>query len=102
MPDDESLEAVLARAERVQQEVRDRRRQAESQVLRAHDDGLLVEVGVNGLGEVVEVAVNRAEVGRVDPLVLAQAMLTAARAAQQLARNALAKPAATDLRTDGR
>lgn len=90
MPDNEdaALEALLARAEQAQQQVLDRHRQAEGVRVRAQDDSALVEVGVNGLGEVVEVAVNPQEVGHAEPIALAEAMLQAARAAQRQARNA--------------
>lgn len=88
MPDNEDLSALLARAEQVQQKLTDRRRQAEDVTIRAQDDGALVEVGVNGLGEVVEVAVNPQDVRHAEPMALAEAMLQAARAAQRRAREA--------------
>ena len=63
-------------------------KQAESLTVRAQDDAALVEVGVNGLGEVVEVAVNPQDVRHAEPIALAEAMLQAARAAQQQAKEA--------------
>lgn len=95
---DYDVEAVLARAEQVQRELLDRRERAERTVIRAHDDASLVEVGVNGLGEVVEVAVNSGEVRHIEPIALAGAMLQAARAAQQQARDSL--PTQLDPRAD--
>lgn len=89
MPDNEetSLAALLARAEKVQQQMAERRKQGEHVTIRAQDDAALVEVGVNGLGEVVEVAVNPLDVRQAEPIALAEAMLQAARAAQQQAKN---------------
>jgi DNA-binding protein YbaB len=88
MPDNEDLSALLARAEQAQQKLVDRRRQAEDVTIRAQDDGALIEVGVNGLGEVVEVAVNPLDVRHAEPIALAEAMLQAARSAQRRAREA--------------
>jgi DNA-binding protein YbaB len=62
-----------------------RRRQREQRITVAQDDWGLVEVGVTRTGEIVEVAINTALVGKVEPADLAEAMLQAARAAQHRA-----------------
>jgi DNA-binding protein YbaB len=81
-----SLDELLARSERVDQGLIQRRRQRDEQVVTARDDWALVEVGVNGHGDVVEVAINAALVRQVEPLDLAEAVLQAASAAQRQAR----------------
>lgn len=81
-----SLDELLARAERVDQDLIQRRRQRDEHVITARDDWALVEVGVNGHGDVVEVAINAALVRQVEPLDLAEAVLQAASAAQRQAR----------------
>lgn len=81
-----SLDELLAKSEQVDQGLIQRRRQRDEQVVTARDDWALVEVGVNGHGDVVEVAINAALVRQVEPLDLAEAVLQAARAAQRQAR----------------
>jgi DNA-binding protein YbaB len=73
----------MAQSERVEQGLLAERRKREQRVITAQDDWGLVEVGVNGDGEVVEVAINTALLDKVGPTELAEAMLEAARAAQQ-------------------
>ncbi len=87
-----SASALLARAEQAPQQMGEDHKQGDSLTIRAQDDSALVEIGVNGLGEVVEVAVNPQDVRQAEPMALAEAVLQAARAAQQQARNAAGRP----------
>jgi DNA-binding protein YbaB len=57
----------------------------DEQVIRARDDGNLVEIGVDPAGRVVEVALNAEGVARASVQVLADAVLRAAAAAQDRA-----------------
>jgi DNA-binding protein YbaB len=82
-----SLDEMTARSEAVEQRVIARRRQRAQQITTAQDDWGLVEVGVSGSGAVVEVAINSALIGKVEPVNLAEAMLQAARAAQRRAQD---------------
>jgi DNA-binding protein YbaB len=80
-----SLDSLYAKAELVEQRLLRQRRQLSEQILTARDEWGLVEVRVNGHGEVVEVAVDAALAPHVEPIDLAESMLEAARAAQQQA-----------------
>ncbi|GAA3810757.1 MULTISPECIES: YbaB/EbfC family nucleoid-associated protein [Amycolatopsis] len=77
---------LTTQSEAVEERQAARRRQAAQQVVTAQDDWGLVEVGVAGNGEVLEVAINSALFEHVKPSDLAEAMLQAARAAQRRAR----------------
>lgn len=82
-----SLEDMLAQSEQVEQKLLAERRKLARQLITAQDDAGLVEVGVNGHGDVVEVAINTALAGEVELGELAEAMLHAANAAQQRAKS---------------
>ena len=82
---DESLDEMLSRA---RQKAKERRERLDQQLTTARDDWDLVEVGVNGHGEVVEVAINTTLARRVNSSQLAEAVLQAARQAQSDAKSA--------------
>jgi DNA-binding protein YbaB len=85
--DETSLPGELGvRSEAVDQRPLARRRQRAEGTVVAQDDWGLIEVGVTGHGEVVEVAINTALVDKVETVELAEAVLQAARAAQRRAR----------------
>lgn len=81
-----SLEEMAAKAERLDQARLALKRDLAERVVFGRDAGDLVEVGVDASANVVEVAVNAALVGRVDPAVLANAVLQATTTAQRNAR----------------
>jgi DNA-binding protein YbaB len=81
---DQALDDMIAQA---QQAVHARRAKLDQRLITARDDWELVEVGVNGHGDVVEVAVNTALARRASPSQLAEAVLQAARAAQDQAKS---------------
>lgn len=81
-----SLDAMREQAERAEKQILAMRQRAAQEVVRAQDEWSLIEVGCNGLGEVVEVAVNAELITQVTPSDLAEAILQATRAAQQLAQ----------------
>ncbi|HKN55556.1 MAG TPA: YbaB/EbfC family nucleoid-associated protein [Amycolatopsis sp.] len=85
MTEPPSLEALLAQSEQVEQRVLADKRQLAGQVIHAQDDWGLVEIGVSGTGRIVEVAINTARYGDAQPAELAEAVLQAARAAQDAA-----------------
>jgi DNA-binding protein YbaB len=91
MTDSPSLDDLAARAERVDQARLALKRDLAQRVVFGRDDAGLVEVGVDSTAKVVEVAVNATLVGRVDPKVLANAILQAASEAQRLARELVAE-----------
>ena len=81
MPDELAEQAEAAR-----RAVLARRKAEAERISHGRDDWNLIEVGVDGRGEVVEVAVNGNLIGQVRPGELAEAVLQAARAAQRKAR----------------
>jgi DNA-binding protein YbaB len=91
MTDQPSLGELAARAERLDQARLALKRDLAERVVFGRDDSDLVEVGVDATAKVVEVAVNAALVGRVDPKVLANAVLQAATDAQRKARELVAE-----------
>lgn len=86
-----SLEDMAARAERREQAREALKRELAGKVVAGRDGNGLVEVGVDTSGKVVEVAVNATLVARVDPKVLANAILEAATTAQRSARDLVAE-----------
>ncbi|SHE51560.1 YbaB/EbfC family nucleoid-associated protein [Streptoalloteichus hindustanus] len=85
-----SFAALRAKVDQVDNGLFALRGDLADRVVTARDDGDLVEIGVSSTGEVVEVAVNAALVGHVAPAALADAVLRAARRAQQEARRLVA------------
>lgn len=81
-----SFDQLRAQAEQADRRLLALRRQQEDRTFAAQDDWGVVEVVVNGRGEVVEVAVNDGLTHQVAARDLAESMLQAARAAQQLSR----------------
>ncbi|MEJ2852774.1 MULTISPECIES: YbaB/EbfC family nucleoid-associated protein [unclassified Saccharothrix] len=86
-----ALEDMAARAERREQARDALKRELAGRVVAGRDGNGLVEVGVDTSGKVVEVAVNATLVARVDPKVLANAILEAATTAQRSARDLVAE-----------
>ncbi|MEU7525326.1 YbaB/EbfC family nucleoid-associated protein [Saccharothrix sp. NPDC042600] len=86
-----SLEDMAARADRRDQARDALKRDLAGRVVPGRDGGGLVEVAVDTTGKVVEVAVNASLVARVDPKVLANAILEAATTAQRAARDLVAE-----------
>jgi hypothetical protein len=68
---------------RVEQQIKAMREQASLQTYTAQDDWALIEVTVNGVGLVTEVAVNADLLRQAQPIDLAEAILQAAQKAQQ-------------------
>ncbi|KAA2254093.1 hypothetical protein F0L68_31270 [Solihabitans fulvus] len=91
-----SLDELAATSERANRGLLHQRRQLDEQVIVARDDWCLVEVGVNGHGEIVEVSVNERLLGQVTAQDLAQSVLQAARAAQQQVPSARSRPGGRD------
>jgi DNA-binding protein YbaB len=91
MTDQPSLDELAARAERLDQARLALKRDLADRVVFGRDDSGLVEIGVDHTAKVVEVAVNATLVGRVDPKVLANAVLQAASEAQRQARELVAE-----------
>ncbi|WP_051772949.1 YbaB/EbfC family nucleoid-associated protein [Saccharothrix sp. NRRL B-16314] len=91
MTDSPSLDDLAARAERVDQARLALKRDLAQRVVFGRDDSGLVEIGVDHTTKVVEVAVNATLVGRVDPKVLANAILQASGEAQRKARELVAE-----------
>lgn len=83
-----SLDDLLAQSERMERDLLAMRQDAEKQVVTAQDDWSMVEIGVNGNGEIVEVALNESKTRGAGTADLAEAILAAARAAQQRAKEA--------------
>ncbi|MFI9810629.1 YbaB/EbfC family nucleoid-associated protein [Saccharothrix variisporea] len=86
-----ALEDMAARADRREQAREALKRELAGRVVAGRDGSGLVEVGVDTSGKVVEVAVNATLVARVDPKVLANAILEAATTAQRSARDLVAE-----------
>lgn len=85
---DRELRNLLDKAERVDQGLLRTHRRLDTQVHTARDDWGMVEIAVNGHGDVLEVALDPSLVEHAEPIDLAEAVLEAARAAQQQARAA--------------
>ncbi|MBW4719735.1 YbaB/EbfC family nucleoid-associated protein [Saccharothrix obliqua] len=85
------LADMAARAERAQRAREALKQDLAGRVVTRRDAHGLVEIGVDTSAQVVEVAVNASSVGRVDPKLLAQAVLEAATSAQRAARELVAE-----------
>ncbi|WP_433267393.1 YbaB/EbfC family nucleoid-associated protein [Actinosynnema sp. CS-041913] len=95
-----SLEEMAARAERRERARLALKRELAGRVVSGRDANGLVEIGVDTSAAVVEVAVNATLVGRVDPKVLAHAVLEAATNAQRNARELVAERRSYHLGTE--